>query len=243
MITLRKNTERRHVKCGKRDSWLSFYYQKPPHSPTDAFGVLTAFNEIRLPPSGVSVPHPSEEAEIVTYAYKGALAQEDSTGNSGVLHAGEFQRMTIGSGIRHKETNPSLTDWAHVFRIYLHPSEVGLDCVHEEKRFPAAQRHNVLCVVASPDGRQGSLRILQDALICSSIIDPGHHLIHELLPGRSAWVHVIDGEATLHHIVLTQGDGAGVTMEPSVSVTAQENTEMLLVDLGPTPRRLGETGW
>ena len=242
MITLRKNTERRHVKFGKRDSWLSFYYQKPPHSPTDAFGVLTAFNEIRLPPSGVSVPHPSEEAEIVTYAYKGALAQEDSTGNSGVLHAGEFQRMAIGSGIRHKETNLSLTDWAHVFRIYLHPSEVGLDCVHEEKRFPAAQRHNVLCVVASPDGRNGSLRILQDALICSSIIDPGHHLIHELLPGRSAWVHVIDGEATLHDIVLTQGDGAGVTMEPSVSVTAQENTEMLLVDLGPTARPLGETG-
>jgi redox-sensitive bicupin YhaK (pirin superfamily) len=156
-----------------------------------------------------------------------------------VVHAGEFQHTTVGRGISHKETNPSLTDWAHVFRIYLHPSQLGLDCVHEQKRFPGAQRHNLLCVVASPDGRKGSLRILQDALVYSSIIDPGHHLIHELLPGRSAWVHVIDGEATLHDIILTQGDGAGVTIEPSVSVTAHENTEMLLVDLGPTPGSLG----
>jgi redox-sensitive bicupin YhaK (pirin superfamily) len=239
MITLRRNTERRHINSGKYDSWLSFYHQKPPHSPSDAFGILTAFSEIRIPPGGVSAPHPSEEAGIVTYAYKGALAQEDSTGDSGVVHAGEFQHTTVGRGIRHKETNPSLTDWAHVFRIYLHPSQLGLDCVHEQKRFPGAQRHNLLCVVASPDGRKGSLRILQDALVYSSIIDPGHHLIHELLPGRSAWVHVIYGEATLHDIILTQGDGAGVTIEPSVSVTAQENTEMLLVDLGPTPGSLG----
>jgi redox-sensitive bicupin YhaK (pirin superfamily) len=238
MITLRKNTERRHINNGKHDSWLTFYHQVSPHSPSDAFGVLTAFNEIRLPPGGVSAPHPTKEAEILTYAYQGTLAQEDSTGDSGVVHAGEFQRMTLG-GIRHKESNPSLTDWARVCRIYLRPSEIGLACAHEQKRFPGAQRHNVLCVVASPDGRKGSLRILQDAVVYSSIIDPGHHLIHELLPGRSAWVHVIDGEATLHDIILTQGDGAGVTIEPSVSVTAQENTEMLLVDLGPTPGSLG----
>jgi len=243
MITPRKNTERRHIKRGKHDSWETFYPRMPPHSPTDAFGILTAFNEIRLPPGGVSAPHPREEAEIVTYAYKGALAQEDSIGNSGVVHAGEFQRMIIDGGIRHKETNPSLTDWTHVFRIYLHPSEVGLDCVHEQKRFSGAQRHNVLCVVASPDGRKGSLRILQDALIYSSIVDPGHHLIHELSPGRRAWLHVVEGEATMQDIILTQGDGVGVTLEPSVSVTAQENTEMLLVDLGPTPSSLGEMGW
>ncbi len=139
---------------------------------------------------------PSQEAEIVTYVYRGALAQEDSTGTSGVVHAGEFQRMTIGRGIRHKETNASRTDWAHIFRISLRPSEVGPDRAHEQKRFAAAQRRNVLCVVASPDGRKGSLRIHQDALVYSSVLDPGHHLVHELLPGRSAWLHVICGEAT-----------------------------------------------
>ena len=120
-------------------------------------------------------------------------------------------------------------------RISLQPSEVGLDCAHEQKRFTAAQRRNVLCAVASRDGRRGSLRIRQDALICSSILDPGHHLFHELLLGRSAWLHVVYGEATLNDIVLTQGDGVGVTTELSVSLTALENAEVLLVDSARMP--------
>jgi redox-sensitive bicupin YhaK (pirin superfamily) len=90
----------------------------------------------------------------------------------------------------------------------------------------------VLCIVASPDGRQGSLRIHRDALVCSSVLDPGHHLIHELLPGRTAWLHVICGEATFHDTILNPGDGVGVTIERSVSLTARESTEILLVDLG-----------
>jgi redox-sensitive bicupin YhaK (pirin superfamily) len=170
--------------------------------------------------------------EIISYMHKGAIVQEDSTGDSGVVLAGEFQRMTIGHGIRHKETNASRTNWAHIFRISLYPVEAGRASAHEQKRFAAAQRHNMLCVIASPDGRKGSLRILQDALIFSSILDPGHHLIYELLPGRSAWLHVIDGEATLQDFVLTQGDGAGISIEPAVSLTAQEDTEILLVELG-----------
>lgn len=235
MITLRKNTERRRINGLTHDSWLTFYSQERPGQPTDNFGAVFAFNEILLAPGGCSVSLPRREAEVVTYAYKGALAQEDSTGNSGVVHAGEFQHMSTGRGIRHKETNPSLTDGAHVFRISLHPSEVGLSCVRAQKRFSAAQRHNVLCVIASADGRNGSLRIHQDALVCSSLLDSGHHLVHELLPGRSVWLHVIYGEATLQDIVLTQGDGVGVTIEPSVSLTAMEESEVLLVDLGPMP--------
>lgn len=237
MITLRRNTERRHVQRGQQDIRLTFYDNERPGPPTDGFGILAAFDEMRLPPGGVFASSSREEVEIVTYLHKGALAREDSTGSSGVVHAGEFQRSIMGRGIRHKETNPSRTDWTHVFRISLHPSEVGLDCVHDHKRFAAAQRHNTLRVVASPDGRMGSLRILQDALIYSSVLDPGRHLVDELLPGRSAWLHVIHGEVTLQDLNLTQGDGVGVTTEPSVSMTSQESSEILLVDLGPAPSR------
>ena len=235
MIVLRRNSERLHVKRGKQDSWLTFHHQKPPGPSIDEFGFLISLDEIRMPPGGGSASYPTEEAEIVTYVYKGALAQEDSTGSSGVVHGGEFQRMTVGRGIRHKETNPSRTDWAHVFRISLRPSEVGLDCLHDQKRFAIAERHNALRVVASPDGRKGSLHILQDALIYSSVLDPGRHLVDELLPRRSAWLHVIHGEVTLQDLNLTQGDGVGVASEPSVSLTAQERSEILLVDLGPAP--------
>ncbi|MEJ2205660.1 MAG: hypothetical protein P8170_16300 [Gemmatimonadota bacterium] len=94
----------------------------------------------------------------------------------------------------------------------------------------------LLRLVASPDGRDGSLRMHQDSFTYSSILDPGHHLVHELLPGRSAWLHIIYGHATLDDIVLTQGDGVGVTIQPSVSLTVQQDTEILLVDLGPPTR-------
>jgi hypothetical protein len=236
MIAPLRNAARLRVKRKKRDIRNTFYEKEGRGPPADGFGILAAFDEIRLAPGKGSSLEPLKESEVVTYVYKGALAQEKSTGGSGVIHAGEFQRMTVGRGVRYKETNVSHTDSAHIFRITLHPSEAGLGCSHEEKRFAAADRHNLLCVVAAQDGRSGSLRIRQDALIYSSVLDPGHHLIHELASGRSAWVHVVRGEAALQDIILTQGDGVGVTCEPSVSVTAQENTEILVVDLGPAPR-------
>jgi redox-sensitive bicupin YhaK (pirin superfamily) len=236
MITLRRNNERRHAQRGNQDNWLTFYSNGHKDPVGDGFGNLTAFNEMLLQAGETAAQVTGTGAEIVTYVYRGVLAQENSNGSSGVVHSGEFQYMTIGRGIRHKETNPSPTDRAHVFRMFLRPAESGLDSAHKQIHFPAAQRHNLLCVIASPDGRRKSLKILQDALIYSSILDSGHHLIHELLPGRSAWLHVISGEAALQEIILTQGDGVGVTSESSVSVTAQESSEILLVDLGPAPR-------
>jgi len=116
------------------------------------------------------------------------------------------------------------------------PSESELDCTHEQKFFSVAERRGVLCIVASPDGRKGSLRVHQDALIYSSILDVRQHLVHELPQGRIAWLHVVRGEATLGDLVLTTGDGVGVTGEPAVSFTAQEDTETLLLDLNHQPK-------
>lgn len=233
MITLRRDTERHYDRHRKHEVWLTFYPLDRTDPLANGFGNLAVLDELRLPPGGGTAPHSRDEAEIVTHVHKGSLAHEASTGSSGVIHAGEFQCMTTGRGFRYKETNASQTDWAHFFQISLRPSEAGPDRAHEQKRFTAAQRRNGLCIVASPDGRKGSLRIHQDTLIYSSILDPGHHIVHELLPGRSAWLHIMYGEATLNDIVLTQGDGVGVTIEPAVSLTVQEHTEILLVDLGP----------
>jgi redox-sensitive bicupin YhaK (pirin superfamily) len=235
MITLRRDGQRRHVQSGEQGTWNTFFPQDHPSPFADGFGVLVVFDEIRLAPGESTAPRPGDEEEMVIYVHRGALTQEDSAGNSGVIHAGEFQRMSTGHRIRHKETNAARSDPAHFFRISLRPSEAGLDRAHEQKRFTVAQRRNALCVVASPDGRKGSLRIHQDALIFSSVLDPGNHLVHELSPGRSVWLHIVYGEATLDDIVLTQGDGLGVMNEPSVSLTVQESTDILLVDLGPVP--------
>jgi redox-sensitive bicupin YhaK (pirin superfamily) len=218
MITLRRANERHHSRRHKRDLWFTFYPQNRTDPLDDGFGVLATLNEDRLPP-GASVPHhPAPDAEIITYVREGVLSQKDSMSCcSGVIRAGEFQRLTAGRDSRHSERNASRTDWAHVFRISLHPAEAGLESSHQQKRFSAAERLGVLCVVASPDGRKGSLRIRQDALIYSAMLDPGQHLIHELSPGRSAWLHVVRGEMTIRDDVFTAGDGVGFTVERAVS--------------------------
>ncbi len=236
MITLCRADERHLDQRHRQELWHSFNPQEPAKPHAGGSAVLESLSENRLPPGGVSMARPSRGAELVTYVCRGTIAQEDSTGSSSVVHAGEFQRMAIGHGIRHKETNASRTNWAHIYRISLRPSEGESNGAREQMHVAAALRHNVLRIVASPDGRQGSLHTHQDALIYSSLIDPGHHLIHELLPGRNAWLHVICGEAASHDMILNQGDGVGVTDERSVSLTAHEKCEILLVDVGEQVR-------
>jgi redox-sensitive bicupin YhaK (pirin superfamily) len=242
MITLRRADQRHHDGRGKRGAWRTFFPQDRTEPFADGFGILALFNEHRLPPSA-TVPYcPHHDAEIVTYVREGALAYEDSSGSWGVILAGEFQRMSTGCGSPRKETNASSTDWAQIFRISLRPPAIGLKPGHERKRFSAAERRGVLCVVASPDARGGSLRICQDALVFAAMLDPGHHVIHELLPGRSAWLHLVQGEVTLRDYILTTGDGAGVIGEAAVSLTARKGTELLLVDLGGRPPESRQSG-
>ncbi len=245
MITLRRDKQRRHVRRREQDAWLTFSAQDRADPLADGFGSLEILNEDRLPPgagSGVTL-HRHHDAEIVTYVREGALAYEDSTGRSGVIQTGEFQRMTAGRGIRHSESNASPTDWAHCFQMWLRPSQAGLAPSREQKRFSAAERRGALCVVASPDGQNGSLRLHQDALIYSALLDSGQHVAHELSQGRCAWLHVVRGEVTLGDVILTAGDGAGVQSDRAVSLTARSESEILLVDLGePFPRPMPRPG-
>ena len=232
MITLRRAEERRHDRHRKRDTWFTFHPRDRADSRADRFGELESLRESRLPPGTVISEDAYHDAEIVTYVREGALAYEDAPGSSGVIQAGEFQGTTAGRGIRRSETNASRSSWARVFQLLLAPSEPGLEPGHEQKRFSTAQRRGGLCVVASADARRGSMRIHQDALMCSALLEPGQHVVHELSPGRMAWLHLVEGEVTLGDIVLTTGDGAGVTAKRAVSLTAQSETEILLVDLG-----------
>lgn len=235
MITLRRDKERHHDRRRKLEAWLTFGPRDRADALAGGFGALEVLTEDRLAP-GAGVPRrPPHDAEIVTYVREGTLAYEDSSGLSGVIPAGEFHRMTAGRGIRHSETNASRTDWAHFFQVWLRPSEAGLEPEHEQKRFSAAERRGRLCVVASPDARGGSLRIHQDALLYSAMLDPGVHVVHELSEGRRAWLHVVQGEVALGDAILTTGDGVGVTAERTVSLTAREETEILLLDLADPP--------
>lgn len=237
MIALRRAEARHHDRCGKQEIWLTFCPQDRADPLADGFGALELLSEDRLPP-GADVPRlPDHDAEIVTYVREGALAYEDSLGRSGVVHAGEFQRVTVGRGVRHSEMNASRSDWAHLFQIGLRSAQVGLEPSHEQKRFSAAERRGALCAIAAPDARSGSLRIQQDALVYSAMLDRGQHVVHALAQGRRAWLHVVQGEVILGDLVLSTGDGAGVTAERAVSLTARHEAEILLLDVGEQPPR------
>jgi quercetin 2,3-dioxygenase len=232
MITVRRADARRHDRRRKRDVWLTFDPRDRADPLADGFGALEILSEDRLPP-GAGVPRRRRRAaEIVTYVREGAVAYDDSIGRSGVIHAGEFQHLAADREIDHSATNASRSEWAHVFQIWLRPSQATLETVREQKRFSAADRRGALCAVASPDARRGSLQIQQDAVMYSALLESGQHVVHELGAGRRAWLHLVQGEVTVGDIVLTTGDGLGVTTERAMSLTARDKTELLLLDLG-----------
>ena len=238
MITVRRSQERRHDRRRRREAWLTFNPQDREDRFADGFGTLELLDEERLPPGAAVQLRPGRDAEILTYVLEGTLAYEDSAGRSGVIRTGEFQQMTAARGVRHREWNASRTDWAHVFRIWLRPKDAGREPGHVQKRFTAAECRDRLCVVASPDARRGSLYVHQDVVVHLALLEPGRHVVHELAHGRSAWIHVVQGEVTLGDVVLTTGDGAGVTGGRAVSLTARESASILLLDVGDQPARL-----
>jgi quercetin 2,3-dioxygenase len=234
MIWIRRARARRHDRRRQREVWHTFDLLDRRASFADGFGMLETLDENRLPPGAELPGYVYAAAEIVTYVREGAIACKDSTGYSGVVYAGEFERMTAQRGLRHTEVNASRDDWAHVFQFRLHESDPEREPAREQKRFTTAERRGVFRVVASPDVRSGSLRLHQDTRLSSAILEPGQHVVHELAPDRAAWLHVVLGEVTLGDLVLTAGDGAGLAAERAVSLTARQGTEILLFDLAST---------
>jgi len=172
-----------------------------------------------------------DDVENVTYVLAGALVHHDSSGRLGRLATGEFQRASAGHGSSRREINGSLVDCAQIIQISITPDRADLKPTEEQKRFLVAERKGLLRLIASPNGSESSLRIHQDVRIYSSLVDPGTHLIHELRPGRSAWLHVVKGRIVLVDNCLRAGDGAALVGEPGLSLTAQEASEILLFDL------------
>jgi quercetin 2,3-dioxygenase len=245
MITLHRGAARQHtgVELPSRarraplDEHFAVYPPPVNGGDADPFGNLVSLREVRLRPRRASSGWQHQEGEILTYVREGTFAHEDSSGTSGEIRAGEFQLLTAGDGVRRKEFNASLADGMHAYQICVRASEPGCEPGQQQQRFGLGQRRGRLCLVASRDAREGSLRIHQDALIYSAVLESGQHLVHEVTDGRSVWLHLVDGAMTMGAVLLEAGDGAGVTAEPSVSVTARGSGELLLVDMAAVPPR------
>jgi redox-sensitive bicupin YhaK (pirin superfamily) len=230
MITLRKSAERGHFRADWLDSRHTFSfdtYHDPAHM---GFRALRVINEDRVAPGSGFPLHPHRDMEIVTFILAGALEHRDDLGHREIIHAGEVQRITAGTGIRHSEANPSTTDEVHLLQIWLFPAEKGLAPSYETRRFTAAAPGG-LRLIASRDGREGSAVIHQDVSLYAGALAAGSRLKHLLAPGRHALLQVTGGELTLNGIPLAAGDGAAVSEESELELAAFSETAFLLFDL------------
>jgi redox-sensitive bicupin YhaK (pirin superfamily) len=231
MITLRRSDERGHTKLEWLDSRHTFsfgdYYDKQ-HM---AFSDLRVINEDRVEPGAGFPTHSHRDMEIITYVLEGALAHKDSTGTSSVIRPGDVQRMSAGTGISHSEYNPSQTEPVHFLQIWIVPDETGLVPGYEQQAFPLDKNRDRWTLIASKEGRDGSVTVHQDVNVSAALLSSGQQAIYRLKPGRHAWVHVARGSLSLNGTSLNAGDAAGVSHEEILEISGVDPAEILLFDL------------
>ena len=231
MITIRKAEERGHFDFGWLNTYHSFSfgdYYDPKHA---RFRTLRVINEDFVQAGHGFPTHGHRDMEIVTYILRGALEHRDSMGTGSIIRRGDAQRMSAGTGVTHSEANPSRDEPVHLLQIWIFPSEQDLQPEYEEKKFSDDEKRNKLRLIVSPDGSDGSVKIHQDAKIFASILEDRQEVVHSLDDGRSAWLQVAAGSVNLNDVVLKQGDGAAVSQESKLRITAEEPAEVLLFDL------------
>jgi redox-sensitive bicupin YhaK (pirin superfamily) len=231
MITIRKSGERGHFNHGWLNTFHTFSFDQYLDRRYMGFRSLRVINEDFVDAGRGFPTHGHRDMEIITYILEGELKHEDSMGNGSVIRPGDVQRMTAGTGVRHSEQNASQTDRVHLLQIWILPNQDDLTPGYEQKHFTAEERKGKLRLVASPDGREGSVRINQDASVFASILDQGSSVDFQTVATRYAWVQVARGSIDVNDQRLEQGDGGVVVGESSLKLVANEPAELLLFDL------------
>lgn len=231
MIELRKSEHRGVASMGWLHSRHSFSfgeYYDPQHV---RFGPLRVINEDQVQPGCGFGTHGHRDMEIISYVLSGELSHQDSMGNGSVIRPGDVQRMSAGTGIRHSEFNPSSTDTVHFLQIWIEPSQRGIPPSYEQSNIDKAAKRGVLRVIASPDGRENSVRIHQDALIYAGLLSGNDRVEFALTSDRRAYVHVARGAVSVNGTRLENGDALKISQESRLLFDQADDAELLLFDL------------
>jgi quercetin 2,3-dioxygenase len=197
-----------------------------------SFRTLRVLNEDVVEPGHGFPRHSHRDAEIVSLVLEGSLEHKDSLGNGSVIRPGDVQRMSAGTGVSHSEYNPSKSDRLHFLQIWFLPDRQGYAPSYEQRAFSEEQRRDRLALLASSDGRDGSVTLHQDAALYMGTLAPGKELGHDLASGRYAWVQVTRGRVRAFDQELGAGDGAAIDEDRKIALTALELSEVVLFDLG-----------
>jgi redox-sensitive bicupin YhaK (pirin superfamily) len=231
MIEIRKSQDRGLAEHGWLRSYHSFSfagYLDPGHM---GFGDLRVINEDRIQPGTGFGTHGHRDMEIISYVLEGALAHKDSMGNGSTIVPGDVQRMSAGKGVQHSEFNQSKDGVTHFLQIWIEPSVTGIAPSYEQKHFDTASRRGKLRLVASPDGRDASVTIHQDAFLYAALLDGADRAVHAIRPGRRAYLHLARGKLTANGQALEAGDALKITGVPEILLEQGEDAEVLLFDL------------
>ncbi len=230
-IQVVKSAARGHFDHGWLDAHHTFSFGDYHDPARMGFRSLRVMNEDRIASGMGFGTHPHRDMEIITYVLQGTLAHADSLGHGGPIRAGELQRITAGTGLTHSERNPSDADPVHLYQIWIFPERRGLEPGYEQKAFDPEGRRGRWQVVASPDGRDGSLTIRQDAVMALGGLGKGDRLDLDVAYGRFGWLQVIRGAVTLDGVTLEAGDGAAFAGGPGLAVEGDSEAEVLRFDL------------
>jgi len=231
MISIRRSADRGKSNIGWLDTRYSFSFSRyydPKHM---GFRSLRVINDDRISPAAGFGRHPHQDMEIITWVLSGELAHEDSTGSKAILKAGHVQHMSAGTGIVHSEFNASQTEPVHLLQIWIEPNELGIAPRFEDLAITPDEVTGNLRLIASPDGRNGSSVIQQDALVYISALTEGQEVQLPLAAGRHAWVQVATGQVELNGTTLETGDGAAIGEEALLTLRGTAKSDILLFDL------------
>ncbi len=231
MLTIRKSEERGHANHGWLDSYHTFSfanYYDPQHM---AFRSLRVINQDQVVGGKGFGTHPHRDMEIITYMLEGALEHKDSMGNGSIIQVGDVQRMSAGTGVTHSEFNPSATESAHLLQIWILPNQENIEPSYEQISFSREEKLNQLRLIASPDGRDCSVTVHQDAYIYASILEDGVKVIHTIHENRFAWLQVATGSILVGDRLLNAGDAISSDQAGDLKLISQGNAEILIFDL------------
>jgi len=230
MIEIRKSEDRGLAEHGWLRSYHTFSFADYNDPENMGFGHLRVINEDRIQPGTGFGTHGHRDMEIISYVLEGALAHKDSMGSGSTIVPGDVQRMSAGKGVLHSEFNHA-QDVTHFLQIWIEPNVTGIPPSYEQKHFDAASKRGRLRLVASPDGREGSVTIHQDAFVYAALLDGADRATHKLRPGRRAYLHVARGKLTANGQPLEAGDALKATQTAEIVLEKGKGAEVLLFDL------------
>lgn len=231
MITLRKSAERGYADHGWLKSFHSFSFADYFDEQNMGYGNLRVINEDRIAPGTGFGTHGHRDMEIVTYVLEGALGHKDSIGNGASILPGEVQRMSAGRGIQHSEFNHAPDATTHLLQIWLLPEARGVEPSYEQKQFSAEEKRGVLRLVASPDARDGAVKINADAAMYVGLFDGAERAELALDSRRLAYVHVARGAVKVNGRLLAAGDAAKLDGEAALNLSDGTDAEVIVFDL------------